>query len=152
MTEQQDKTARDMICNFSAIRHASRHMTRYYDSRLAALGLRSNQFSILRIIFHNDAITVNALAKLTVMDRTTVGHAIQPLLRDGLIVAEVDPKDRRSRLLRLSPAGKKLAEDGQPIWLEAQQTFESKFGAESAKTMRATMSQVIATELNGAER
>lgn len=147
MIEETDPIDRDIVCNFSAVRHASRHMTRFYDQCLAPLGVRSNQFSILRLLYKNDGVSVNALAQLIAMDRTTVGHAIKPLERDGLITIRVDPADRRSRLLNLMPDGRQLAEEGLPIWQAAQRTFEAQFGEVSAKAMRAAMSRVVATKL-----
>lgn len=147
MTSKAKSVPGEMVCNFSAIRHASRHMTRYFDTCIAHLGLRANQYGILRLICRNGGISINALAALTVMDRTTVGRAIQPLERDGLISILVDPSDKRSRLLHLTEAGSALVERGHLVWVEAQRTFETKYGAEEARMMRAAMTQVVATEL-----
>lgn len=147
MTSKVKTAPREMICNFTAIRHASRHMTRYFDTCIAHLGLRANQYGILRLIYRNGGISINALAALTVMDRTTVGRAIQPLERNGLLRIMVDPDDRRSRLLHLTDAGFALVEQGHLIWIEAQQVFENNYGAKEAKLMRAAMTQVVATQL-----
>lgn len=147
MTIKVKPAQNEVICNFSAIRHASRHMTRYFDSCIAHLGLRANQYGILRLIYRNSGITINALAALTVMDRTTVGRAIQPLEREGLLRIIVDPADKRSRLLHLTDAGFAIVEQGHQVWIEAQSVFENKYGAKEAKLMRAAMTQVIATEL-----
>lgn len=136
-----------MVCNFTSIRHASRHMTRYFDMCIAHLGLRANQYGILRLIYRSSGISISGLAALTVMDRTTVSRAIQPLERDGLLRITVDPDDKRSRLLHLTDAGFLLVEQGHLVWIEAQRTFESKYGAKEAKMMRAAMTQVVATEL-----
>jgi DNA-binding MarR family transcriptional regulator len=147
MTRNVRRTPTEMVCNFATIRNASRHITRYFDSCIAHLGLKTNQYQILRLIYHNPDISINALAALTVMDRTTVGRAIQPLEREGLLTVAVDPTDKRSRLLNLTKAGFDVVEKGHLAWIEAQRVFEAKFGAGDAKAMRASMQQVVATEL-----
>ncbi|MBB4640183.1 MarR family winged helix-turn-helix transcriptional regulator [Rhizorhapis suberifaciens] len=122
-------------------------MTRYFDACIAHLGLKTNQYAILRLIYRNADISINALAALTVMDRTTVGRAIRPLERDGLLTVTVDPTDKRSRLLNLTKAGIDVVEKGHLVWIEAQRVFEAKFGVGEAKAMRSAMQQVVATEL-----
>src|SRR5262249_60796150 len=52
---------------------------------LASSGLRTTQFSILIRLRLAGPMTINALAKALVMDRTTLGRNILPLEREGLI-------------------------------------------------------------------
>jgi DNA-binding MarR family transcriptional regulator len=50
------------------------------------------------------------------MDRTTLTAALKPLERRGLVEVRVDPKDKRSRLTTLTPAGQALLSSAVPIW------------------------------------
>src|SRR5579875_2528229 len=72
-------------CNCLAVRQAARHITQFYDELLAPSGLRTTQFSILAKLRRFGPITINALARDLVMDRTTLGRNILPLEREGLI-------------------------------------------------------------------
>ena len=72
-------------CTCLAVRQAARHVTQLYDQHLAAVGLRTTQFSILVKLKRLGPATINALAEEMVMDRTTLGRNILPLERDGLI-------------------------------------------------------------------
>ncbi|CAH0446369.1 hypothetical protein LMG10661_02455 [Ralstonia syzygii subsp. syzygii] len=56
------------------------------------------------------------VADLLAMDRTTLTAAIKPLERRGLVAIETNPADRRSRLLRLRPAGLKALTRALPVW------------------------------------
>jgi DNA-binding MarR family transcriptional regulator len=76
-------------CNCFAVRAAARHVTQFYDQVLAPAGLRVTQFSILSNLKRLGPLTINALARETVMDRTTLGRNILPLERDGLIRAMI---------------------------------------------------------------
>jgi DNA-binding MarR family transcriptional regulator len=122
-------------------------MTRFYDTCLAEVGLRGTQYAILLYLSRKDATAIAALADAMVMDRTSVGHAVKPLERDGLVSIDVDPADRRSRLIALTAAGAQKVRDGHAAWTKAQRIFEARFGENAAASMRKTMSDVIATEL-----
>src|SRR4051795_13550731 len=92
-------------CNCLAVRQAARHVTQFYDQLFAPVGLRATQFAILSRLRRQGPMTINALAGLLVMDRTTLGRNILPLQRDGLIKIVVSAADRRRRELRLTDAG-----------------------------------------------
>src|ERR1700719_3528878 len=89
-------------CNCFAVRSAARHVTQFYDQFLAPIGLRVTQFSILAKLKRRGPLTINALADDMVVDRTTLGRAIQPLERDELIRVEPAPSDRRAKELHLT--------------------------------------------------
>src|SRR6516162_4558172 len=75
-------------CNCFVVRSAARHVTQLYDQFLTPVGLHVTQFSILAKLKRLGPMTINALAKEMVMDRTTLGRNVQPLERDGLIKIE----------------------------------------------------------------
>ena len=137
----------ETVCNCTAIRQAARHMTRFYDTCLAEVGLRGSQYIILLYLSREGATTIGDLAEAMVMDRTTVGHAIKPLERDGLVSIDVDPADRRSRLITLTKDGAKKVEDGYAAWSKAQRVFEASFGETAAENLRKTMAEVVGTPL-----
>jgi DNA-binding MarR family transcriptional regulator len=88
------------------------------------------------------ALSINALAKDMVMDRTTLGRNVQPLERDGLIAVEVSASDRRTKMLRLTGAGEKRLMTALKLWARAQTRFESRFGSKRSAEMRALMRAV----------
>src|ERR1700679_3502296 len=89
----------------TAIRKASRRLSQLYDTALAPSGLKTTQRSILAQIRRTQPAPVGALADALVMDAGGLAHTLKPLARDGLIAIEVDPEDRRNRLIRLTRSG-----------------------------------------------
>src|SRR5215469_17009141 len=77
-------------CNCLAVRSAARHIT---------------QFSILAALGETAPLTIKGLAKVMVMDRTTLGRNVLPLERDGLIRIAPAAGDRRAKELHLTKAG-----------------------------------------------
>src|SRR6266536_2013722 len=111
-------------CNCLALRQAARHVTQFYDQQLAPTGLRTTQFSILAKLKRLGPLTINALARELVMDRTTLGRTMLPLERDGLISIKDGALDRRSKELHLTKSGVERLRVAAKLWSEAQTRFE----------------------------
>jgi DNA-binding MarR family transcriptional regulator len=138
-------TAED--CNCFIVRSAARHVTQLYDQFLAPVGLHVTQFSILAKLKRLGPMTINALAKEMVMDRTTLGRNVLPLERDGLIRIEASASDGRAKELHLTKAGEKRLLAGRQAWERAQARFDSRFGAKRAAEFRAMLRAVVASDL-----
>lgn len=143
---QTDRDARPRLdpafCNCLALRQAVRHATQLYDRHLAAAGLKTTQYSILAKLGRLGPQTINALAAMMVMDRTTTTRAVRPLARDKLI-AIAPGEDERTRIVRLTPAGEQRLKQAATRWRAAQQEFEARYGAKSAERLRKELARVV---------
>ena len=138
-------------CNCFMVRSAARHVTQLYDQFLAPVELHVTQFSILAKLKRLGSMTINALAKEMVMDRTTLGRNVLPLERDGLIKIEVSASDGRAKELCLTKAGEKRRLAGREPWTQAQARFEvalAPSGPRFSRHPRAVVASDFATELN----
>ncbi len=63
------------------------------------------------------------------MDRTTLTAAVKTLERRGLVLVARDPKDRRSRLLSLTEAGRAALATAVPIWERTHAEVEKQLDA-----------------------
>ena len=133
-------------CNGTAMRKAMRRVSQIYDAALAPCGLRSTQRSILVTIARAGAPTMGELAGSLVLDRSALAHNLKPLEREGLIEIVADEQDRRSRLVRLTQAGRKKLARSLPFWEEAQRRFEGAFGERRAKELRATLDYIASQD------
>ena len=128
-------------CNCFAIRSAARQATQFYDRHLAPSGLRTTQFSILSTLARLGPLSINALASRMEMDRTTMGRAVRPLEREGLVVIGPGP-DGRTRALGITELGRERIIAAAPLWREAQSKFETSYGPEEAEALRAALKRV----------
>jgi DNA-binding MarR family transcriptional regulator len=135
------------LCNCLALRQAARYVTAAYDQVLTQSGLRTTQFSILYKLSARGAQTITELSVVMAMDRTTLGRNLKLLEQDGLLRYRPGP-DRRERLVELTATGRKKLEAAYPLWQEAQQQFESRFGAAHANELRNTLRSVLRTGLD----
>ena len=139
-------------CNCFALRAAARHVTQFYDQFLAPSGLRATQYSILARLKWLGPLTIKALARDMVMDRTTLGRNILPLERDGLIRIEATASDRRAKELHLTKAGEKRVQAARKGWAAAQARFETTFGPRRAAELRQMLGVLRASVCSAADQ
>lgn len=121
-------------------------MTQFYDAALAPSGLGLNQFSILSRLKAVDPVAIQDLAALLVMDRSTLGHLLRPLARRRLVTLATDARDRRSRRVALTAAGRALLVRARPMWVEAQRRFSRTMGEDAARELRVVLKRVATSE------
>jgi DNA-binding MarR family transcriptional regulator len=134
----------ELPCCATAMRKATRRLTQLYDDALERCGLRSTQFAILAEIDFKPGSppTMAELARLLVLDRSALGHNLQPLLRDGLVVLKESAADRRRRYVTLTPQGRAKLKVAVKLWTEAEERFRAVFGASRAAKLRATLLEI----------
>src|SRR5215472_18804335 len=84
------------------VQRAARALARRFDDALRPIGLTNGQFSLLVSLNRPEPPGMTAVARLLVMDRTTLTAALKPLRRRGLVKVTPDAADRRGRLMALT--------------------------------------------------
>jgi DNA-binding MarR family transcriptional regulator len=146
VAQSNDPNSESSRCSCTALRKASRRISQLYDAVLAPSGLKITQRAILSQIRRSESPTVGHLADALVMDQGALAHTLKPLLRDGLISVEVDPQDRRNRVVRLTPAGRARLAESDRLWEQAQRGFEAAFGRAKSKALREALRFLISNE------
>jgi DNA-binding MarR family transcriptional regulator len=101
------------------LRRMSRLLGRYYDDALRPLGLRITQFNLLAVLAQTGPIAITALADLMAMERSALARNLKPIERRKLVT--VTPgKDKRTRTVKLTPAGRRKLAEALPKWDQAQ--------------------------------
>ena len=106
------------------VQRAARALARRFDIALRPAGLTNGQFSLLMSLNRPSPPGMGSVASLLAMDRTTLTAALKPLERRGLVEIIPDPTDRRSRLMKLTPAGKAVLSSAVPIWESTHKAIE----------------------------
>ena len=110
-------------CACLQLRRATRRMTRHFDAHLAPSGLTIGQFGFLAGLHRAQLVTsglsLTALAGFADMDPTTLNRSLRPLIEAGLVQSGRDPRDRRVRLVFLTPGGRARLAQALPLWRRA---------------------------------
>src|SRR5579863_7689554 len=106
------------------VQRAARALARRFDEAFRPLELTNGQFSLLMSLNRPEPPSIGSVAGLLAMDRTTLTAALKPLVRRGLVAIAADKEDRRTRLLKIKPAGRALLARGLPIWRQTHRELE----------------------------
>jgi DNA-binding MarR family transcriptional regulator len=91
--------------------HRATHATLHaLTSALADLDLPAADIDVLAILADGAGRTVGALATATATRPSTLTSLLDRLIKRGYIARELDPADRRSFLISLTPAGRAVAQ------------------------------------------
>src|SRR5258708_9416539 len=109
-------------CACFDLRNATRAVSRMYEDFLRDEGLNGTQFSLLSLIRAGKELSISTLGRAMALDRTSITRALAPLERDGLISSRPGA-DKRIRIVSLTNKGRKLVEDAEPKWRQAQEAL-----------------------------
>jgi len=118
------------------VQKAARALARRFDDAFRRLGVTNGQFSLMMSLNRPKPPGMTAVASFLAMDRTTLTAALKPLERRGLVRISTDPADRRGRLMRLTPRGRRLLVRAVPIWMSHHAAIENLLGAGGADRLR----------------
>lgn len=121
------------------VQRAARALARRFDQALQPIGLTNGQFSLLMSLNRPEPPAIAPVAQLLGMNRTTLTAALKPLERDGLVSVEVDPADRRSRLLRLTDKGHAVLARAVPIWRRTHAAVDADLGDGVPQILRSAL-------------
>lgn len=114
-------------CACFNFRKASRVITQHFDELLKPSGLLVTQFTILVTVAIVKLGTINELAEILVMDRTTLTRNLKPLEREGWLKS-APGQDQRTRVISLTANGEATLAKALPLWRQAQSTVEETLG------------------------
>lgn len=114
----------------------SRLVTRHYNNKLAETGLRITQFSILNAIKLYPPNSINELAELLGMERTSLQRTVEKLISKGLLQTK-PTGNKRSLGLSLTAEGEEIYSEALIKWEEAHKEITELVGEEDwAETTR----------------
>ena len=137
-------TEREILenCACHKARAAARVVTRAYDEALRPVGLRATQLAVLVAVATDEAISINALAQVLGMDRTTLTRNLRPLEKEGLVARSVEGW-RRSRALKITKKGRSRLREALPLWGRAQHALRKRLGDRNWEAVRNGLDHLI---------
>src|SRR5262245_21467358 len=116
-SEKYNPPPTSCLCN--ALRQASRAVSRLYDEELRDIGLRTTQYSLLRVVARAGEVRQGDLSELAALDETTLTRNRRPLVNTGWVAVR-SGDDRREKLITITKAGTAKLAAARPAWERAQ--------------------------------
>lgn len=83
-------------------------LSRALQKRASALGFSPGQFPVLLALWHEDGLTQRQLLDRLEVEQATLANTLARMERDGLILRNPHPTDRRAQIIVLSEQGRAL--------------------------------------------
>ncbi len=129
-------------CTHFQLRQLARQVGLVFDGELAAMGLKTTQFSLLSSLQALGPVRPGDLARAMKMEPSTLTRNLKPLLAAGW--AELGPgADGRSRAVRLTPAGLALRDQARQRWRLAQDRLNTTLGAARVAALHALIQESL---------
>lgn len=105
---------------------AARYGLDFAARELQAAGVDPEEYGFLSFVGTLQPVTRTTLAAATGLRRTTLRDAISRLLDRGHVTERANPRDRRSRLLVLTPEGQAVFDRGIPAYARALSALDAE--------------------------
>ena len=125
--------ARRLPCTCFTLRKMARIVSRLYDQHLAAVGLKTTQYSLLQCVLRA-ALPVAQLALLVGIERTTATRNLKPLIDAGWVELAAGA-DSRQRIVTITDAGRAKALAARQAWRHAQAELERVLGEDAVRAL-----------------
>lgn len=89
---------------------ASRLITREYQPHLDKLGITYPQYLVLMLLWENDGMPVNDIAKKLILKTNTITPLLKRMEEQGILIRERSTEDERKVIVKLTDAGNELQE------------------------------------------
>lgn len=129
MTAEDDLPTLDVLPGHF-IRRLQQIAVALFMDELKDLNLTPVQFAVLNTAARQPGIEQGAVARAIGFDTSTIGGVVDRLERQGLLVRELSPEDRRVRRLRVTPQALDLLHEAVPGVMRVQERILAPLPAE----------------------
>jgi DNA-binding MarR family transcriptional regulator len=116
-------------CTAYKTRQLARKVMTHFEASIVTLGIKGTQFSLLGCVLRDGPIKPSALAQVMELSASTLSRNVKPLIAQGWLTMS-EGTDARSRLLAITPEGKKLFKQAGKRWQDAQAALGQELGTQ----------------------
>ena len=101
------------------------------------------QWAVLSRLAEKDGLSQNNIAHITFKDNANITRIVDKLQRKGLLERKAHPSDRRTWLLYITPAGKGVIKQLQPLALKVLERATGQIPEEEVRKLNNQMQKII---------
>lgn len=128
-------------CTCFKLRKLARATSRVYDQHMAAVGLKTTQYSVLTNVARQ-SLPVAELAERLGTERTTLTRNLKPLIEAGWVALKAGA-DSRQRIVTITESGRVKVRQAYVVWRAAQTEFERVLGADAVRALHAQLDTTL---------
>ena len=130
-------------CTSFKLRQLARRVGRHYDQHVAAVGLKTTQYSLLSHIAQLGPLRPSDLAARMGLEPSTLTRNLAPLVAQGWVEV-LAGADGRSRSVTLTAPGRLKRNEAQRAWKLAQLALNQRLGVERVSRLHELIDACLA--------
>lgn len=115
----------------------------YLDRELKNLDIGRGEFSHLMILYQNDLVTQDHLAKSVHVDKGSTAKVVKSLLEQGYITRTINPDDKRAKLISLTDKAWELEKEITPVFKNWDNMIKSNISEEEFEIFYGVLHKMI---------
>ena len=127
------KISQDPVHCWLVLVKAFQAASKYLYAGLAETGIDDTDFRILEALLNKGPLPVNTIGPKVFLTPGSISTAVDRLVERGLVIRVESPKDRRVRVVSLTPKGKRLIA---PVFRKHAVEIKKVFADTSPKELR----------------
>ena len=108
-------------CAYANLKLLTRVVTTLYDDALRPVDLCAGQLALMWAILATEPVEIGRLGVTTLTDQTTLSRTVAKL-KNARLVSVKAGRDRRVKVVSLTPSGRQRFRDAMPLWESAQKS------------------------------
>jgi DNA-binding MarR family transcriptional regulator len=108
-------------CAYANLKLLTRVVTTLYDEALRPVDLCAGQLALMWAILATEPVEIGRLGTTTLTDQTTLSRTVAKLKKARLVSVKAG-RDRRVKVVALTPSGRQRFRDAMPLWEAAQRS------------------------------
>jgi DNA-binding MarR family transcriptional regulator len=131
--------------NFYLLDKAIRTYRMYSQKKLKENGYKItvDQWLIIKVLMENPGISQQDIAEKVFKDNASITRIIELLVKSKYLHRKVNPKDRRTSILTVTPEGEDIIEKVQSLVLQNRKMAQTGLTLEELENLNATLKKII---------
>ena len=135
-------------CTNLKLRQLTRCVSQHYDQEMAAVGLKTTQYSLLSHVMKLGPIRPGELALSMKVEASTLTRNLKPLVDAGWLTLTAGT-DARSRLVTITAEGRAKREEARHRWKAAQEGMNQRLGTDRVLALHQLINESMAVLASG---
>lgn len=131
--------------NFYLLDKAIRTYRIYSQKKLRENGFKItvDQWLVIKVLMENPGISQQNIAEKAFKDNASITRIIELLVKSKYLDRKVNPKDRRTSILKVTPSGEEIINKVQGLVLENRKVAQAGITFEELENLNATLKKII---------
>ena len=133
-------------CAYANLKLLTRVVTTLYDEALRPVDLCAGQLALMWAILATEPVEIGRLGATTLTDQTTLSRTVAKLKKARLVSVRAG-RDRRVKVVSLTPSGRQRFRDAMPLWENAQRSAGALLPLAEVRTLARQVREAARTSI-----